>query len=81
MASCVQPVFADQAVEVEWIRGDLFRVTDPTTGTVRIFEARIMAENIANAARCYRDYRERQGATIIKFPEIPEAAHHAAALD
>lgn len=68
-------VFMEQAVEFEWLRGNLFRITDPNTGVIRIVEAKVLADSIANAARCYREYRTAECAIIIPFPEPVEAAH------
>jgi hypothetical protein len=65
----------EEPIEFEWMRGNLFKITDPNTGIVRIAEARIVAECIARAARCYRDYRTAAGADIIPFPERTDAAH------
>lgn len=67
-------IFMDQPAEFEWLRGNLFRVIDPNTGIERIVEARIFAETIANAARCYSEYRSSQGAEIIPFQAV-DAAH------
>jgi hypothetical protein len=67
-------MFMEQAMEFERLRGNLFKVIDPNSGSVRVVEAGVLAESIANAARCYRDYRESQGAEIIAFPEV-KAAH------
>lgn len=66
-------VFMQEAPQVEWLRGNLFKITMPEPGLVWIVEASVLAEGIANAARCYRDYRTAQTAEIIEFPA--EAAH------
>jgi hypothetical protein len=62
-------VFMERPCEFTWLRGDLFRIFDPNTGLERIVEARVLSETIANAARCYRDYRTSQSAEIIRFPK------------
>lgn len=61
-------VFMEKVPTFEWLRGNLFRITDPNTGIVRIAEASVLAESIAAAATSYRDYRQRESAEIIKFP-------------
>lgn len=67
-------LFMEQAMEFERLRGNLFRIIDPNTGNIRIIEAQLLAESIANAARCYRDYRSAPTAEVIAFPEA--AAGH-----
>lgn len=65
-------VFMEKPTEFKWLHGNLFKVIDPNTGTVRIIEAPVLAESISNAARCYRDYRTAQSADIIQFPAAAE---------
>lgn len=60
-------------MEFERLRGNLFRITDPNSGNIRIVEAGVFAECIANAARCYRDYRDSESAEIIAFPKADSA--------
>jgi hypothetical protein len=64
------PVFMVAAMQVEWLRGNLFKITDPNTGQVRIAEAPTVVETITNYARCYRDYRTAEGAEVVQlFPD------------
>lgn len=69
------PVFMVAAMQVEWLRGNLFKITDPNTGQVRIAEAPTVAETISNYARCYRDFRNSESAEILPFPDQSAAAH------
>lgn len=62
-------VFMDEPTTCEWLRGDLFRITDPNTGISRIIEASVLAVCISNSARAYADYRARQSAEVIEFPK------------
>lgn len=79
MAASLPPpatvVFMETAPTFEWMRGNLFRISDPNTGITWIAEASVLADGIAAAARGYSDYRERQSAQIIQFPDQADAAH------
>jgi hypothetical protein len=67
-------VFMETAPTVEWVRGDLFRITMPEPGYVWIVEASVLAEGIAKAALCYREYRTAKSADIIRFPNRGDLA-------
>lgn len=77
MAASLPPpttvVFMETAPTFEWMRGNLFRISDPNTGIIWIAEAPVLAAGIAAAARGYSDYRDRQTAEICQFPV--DAAH------
>lgn len=46
----------------------LFLVRDPSLTVVRAFKPADLHQSIANAARCYAMWRERETAEVIEFP-------------
>lgn len=53
-----QPAFMELPRRYEYLRANLFRITDPNTGRVEVVEAQVFAQTIASAARCYGEYRK-----------------------
>jgi hypothetical protein len=59
----------EEPVEFEWMRGNLFKITDPNTGITRIAEAAVISEIVARANRALDAWHERQNGKVVRLPK------------
>lgn len=63
-------IVCEQPLDFEFCEATgLFYISDPALSVRRAIAPAVMQETIARAAACYRGFRTRQSAEIIRMPE------------